>query len=89
MLVPSLLDTIIFINYNFAGKQNPAMGAASSYPAESDFNFEGETSRFKYGVHCMRGRRQKMEDTVSNCAVLYEIIRMIVFVFWQIRKDSL
>jgi hypothetical protein len=26
---------------------------------------------------------------VSNCAVLYKIIRMIVFVFWQIGKDSL
>jgi len=46
------------------------MGAASSYPAESDFNFEGETSRFKYGVHCMRGRRQKMEDTFSAIADL-------------------
>lgn len=79
----------LYINHNFAGKHNPAMGAANSHPAASELNFEGETSRFKCGVRCMQGRHQKMEDTVSNCAVLYKIIRMIVFVFWQIGKDSL
>lgn len=76
MVVPACVHssaigtTLAFCFSRAAGKHNPAMGAANSHPAASELNFEGETSRFKYGVRCMQGRHQKMEDTFSAIADL-------------------